>query len=175
MSLRRISFSSYSHLHSDLASNLLASKLPNDHALRVLNSHFSQLCQISLYGLLLFVRGHVRPQFPKQPALPVTIFRNGFRVPLQFHVDSPLPHPPTLPTGTVLHGLGLLHICAQQTHIHVTSRKICSSHLMNACSYFGGIRYEMGRAAAYLVETLYYKPEGRRFYSRWGHWIVQLS
>jgi hypothetical protein len=39
-------------------------------------------------------------------------------------------------------------------------------------SWRHGIR---GQAVVYLVEALCYKPEGRGFDSRWGHWIFQLT
>jgi hypothetical protein len=32
-----------------------------------------------------------------------------------------------------------------------------------------------GHTATQLVEALCYKPEGRGFDSRWGHWIFQLT
>jgi hypothetical protein len=32
-----------------------------------------------------------------------------------------------------------------------------------------------GHAVAELVEALFYKPEGRGFESRLGHWIFQLT
>jgi hypothetical protein len=32
-----------------------------------------------------------------------------------------------------------------------------------------------GHAVAQLVETLRYKPEGRGFDSRWGHWDFSLT
>jgi hypothetical protein len=31
-----------------------------------------------------------------------------------------------------------------------------------------------GHAVAWLVEALCYKPKGRRFHSRWGHWIFSI-
>ena len=34
---------------------------------------------------------------------------------------------------------------------------------------------EAGYAVAQFVETLHYKPEGRRFDSRWGHWDFSLN
>jgi hypothetical protein len=33
----------------------------------------------------------------------------------------------------------------------------------------------MEHAVAYLIEALYYKPEGRGFDSRWGHWIFLFN
>jgi hypothetical protein len=33
----------------------------------------------------------------------------------------------------------------------------------------------LGHAVAQLVEALRYKPEGRRFDSRWCHWIFSLT
>jgi hypothetical protein len=32
-----------------------------------------------------------------------------------------------------------------------------------------------GHVVAQMVEALRYKPEGRRFESRWGHWIFKLT
>jgi hypothetical protein len=34
--------------------------------------------------------------------------------------------------------------------------------------------FKMGHAVLHLVEVLFYKPKGRGFDSRWGHWILQL-
>jgi hypothetical protein len=36
-------------------------------------------------------------------------------------------------------------------------------------------KYPMGHAVAQLVETLHYKPEGRRFDSRRYHWNFSLT
>jgi hypothetical protein len=37
--------------------------------------------------------------------------------------------------------------------------------------FFSNVISSKGHAVVYLVEALWYKPEGRGFDSRWGHWI----
>ena len=36
----------------------------------------------------------------------------------------------------------------------------------------GEVGLELGYAVAQLVEALHYKPEGRGFDFRWGHWTL---
>jgi hypothetical protein len=39
----------------------------------------------------------------------------------------------------------------------------------------GSVSIKRGHAVAQLVEALRYKPEGRRFDSRWCHWDFLLT
>jgi hypothetical protein len=43
------------------------------------------------------------------------------------------------------------------------------------CRLFYNVPFLVGHAVAQLVEALRYKPEGRRFDSRWCHWIFSLT
>jgi hypothetical protein len=56
----------------------------------------------------------------------------------------------------------------------VAPQELFQIELMIGCyvPYAGQLQ---GYAVAQLVEALFYKPEGREFYSRWGNWVSEIS